>query len=76
VHYAREFGYNRVGIMHDADGAGDDGARDTLWKLHERDINAYLVWSRRKFDGKYADRQPEGLSAEEWEEIASGLHDW
>ena len=60
--------------MHDADSPGDDGAKETLWKLHERDVNAYLVWSRRK-EGKYADRQPESLSDEEWKEIASRCDD-
>jgi 5S rRNA maturation endonuclease (ribonuclease M5) len=66
VRLANEYGYNRVGIMHDADGPGDDGAKETLWKLHERDVNAYLVWSRRKSDGKFAGRQPESLSDDEW----------
>ena len=33
VRLAREVGYNRVGIMHFADGPGDDGTKDTLWKL-------------------------------------------
>jgi hypothetical protein len=73
VHYARECGYNRVGVMHDADGPGDEGAKETLWKLHERDVNAYLVWNRRKFDGKFTDRQPESLSDEEWRELAATI---
>ena len=34
--YAEEYGYNRVGIMHDADAPGDDGAKETLWRMHER----------------------------------------
>ena len=73
VRFAREYGYNRVGVMHDADTPGDDGAKETLWKLHERDVNAYLMWSRRKFDGKFADRQPENISLQDWDEIRSGL---
>ena len=73
--YAREYGYNRVGIMHDADGPGDEGAKETLWRLHECDINAYLVWSRRKFGGHFADRQPENLSADEWSDIAVSCDD-
>ena len=76
VHYAREYGYNRVGVMQDADTPGDDGAKETLWKLHERDVNAYLVWSRRKFDGKYADRQPESLTVEEWQDLAATIDDY
>ena len=74
--YAKEYGYNRVGIMHDADAPGDDGAKETLWRLHERDIDAYLVWSRRKFDGRFADRQPESLTEEEWSKIAANVDDY
>lgn len=70
AHYAREYGQGRVGVMHDADTPGDDGAKETLWRLHEQGIDAYLVWSRRKFASKYAGRQPESLAAEEWETIA------
>jgi DNA primase len=76
IRFAREFGYNRVGIMHDADTPGDEGAKETLWRLHERDINAYLVWSGRKFDGQFRDRQPESLSDEEWQTIAAAIEDY
>lgn len=41
--YAREFAGGRVGIMQDADGPGDDGAKETLWRMHELGIDAYLV---------------------------------
>ena len=71
--YAREFARGRVGIMQDADGPGDDGAKETLWRMHELGIDAYLVWSRRKFGGKYAERQPESLTAEEWAGISSAI---
>ena len=54
----------------DANGPGDDGAKETLWRMHEKGIDAYLVWSRRKLAGKYADREPESLTAEEWADIA------
>jgi 5S rRNA maturation endonuclease (ribonuclease M5) len=71
--YARKYGYNRVGIMHDADAPGDDGAKKSLWRLHELGIDGYLVWSRGKFAGKYADRQPESLSTDEWKEIVQTI---
>lgn len=74
--FAREFGFNRVGVMHDCDARGEDGAKETLWKLHERDINAYVVWSRQKFGRKFVDRQPESLNAEEWQEIATAIDDY
>ena len=68
--YARQYGGGRVGVMHDADGPGDDGAKETLWRMHEQGVDAYLVWSRRKFGGKYVERQPESLTNDEWAEIA------
>jgi 5S rRNA maturation endonuclease (ribonuclease M5) len=74
--YAREYGYNRVGVMHDADTPGDEGAKESLWRLHEHGIDAYLVWSRRKFDGAYVDRQPESLTDDEWQAIASTIDDF
>jgi DNA primase len=76
VRYAKEYGYNRVGVMHDADSPGDDGAKETLWRLHERDIDAYLVWSRRKFGGQFVDRQPESLTEDEWKEIAHAIDEY
>ena len=74
--YSKEYGYNRVGIMHDADAPGDDGAKETLWRMHEQGIDAYLVWSRRKFDGRFAERQPESLTDEEWREIAETIDEY
>ncbi len=70
IGYAREKGGNRVGIMHDADAKGDEGAKETLWRLHQADVEGYLVWSGKKFGGQYADRQPDSLTNEEWEELA------
>ncbi len=74
--YAREFGYNRVGIMHDADEPGDEGAKETLWRLHQRSVHAYLVWSRTRFDGRFSGRQPESLSDDEWSVIAPTIGEY
>ncbi|MFL6544495.1 MAG: toprim domain-containing protein, partial [Candidatus Udaeobacter sp.] len=74
--YAKEYGYNRIGIMHDADTPGDDGAKETLWRLHEQDIDAKLVWTQRKFDGRFVDRQPESLTDNEWSEIAETIDEY
>ena len=51
--YAEQYGGGRVGVMHDADDKGDEGAKERLWRMHELGIDAYLVWSRRKFASKY-----------------------
>jgi hypothetical protein len=69
VQYAKQYSDSRVGIMHVADVPGDEGAKETLWRMHEAGINAYLVWSRRMHSGQFADRQPESLSKPEWDEI-------
>jgi hypothetical protein len=69
--YAQVYGQGRVGVMHDADGPGDDGAKETLWRMHERGIAAYLIWSQRRFDGLYTGRQPESVSESEWEELST-----
>lgn len=71
--YAKQYGGSRVGVMHDADGPGDDGAKETLWRMQELGVDAYLVWSRRKFDGKFADRQPESLIGDDWDEVAATI---
>jgi 5S rRNA maturation endonuclease (ribonuclease M5) len=68
--YAHQYAGGRVGVMHDADAPGDEGAKESLWRMHEQGINAYLIWSRRKSGGQYADRQPESLTVEEWSEIS------
>jgi DNA primase len=71
--YARQYAAGRVGLMHDADVAGDGGAKESLWRLHELGIEAYLVWSRKKFAGKCADREPESLSGDECRSVAGGV---
>ena len=51
--------------MHDADLPGDEGAKDTLWRMHEQGFDSYLVWSRQKLDGRFIDRRPESLTDDE-----------
>ena len=73
IEYAREKADGRVGIMHDADTKGDEGAKETLWRMHQAGIDAYLVWSKHQEGSKYANRQPESLSEEEWNELANKI---
>jgi hypothetical protein len=74
VGFAAGYGGSRVGVMLDADGPGDDGAKDTLWRLHEAGVDAYLVWSQKKLGGKFVNRQPEGLSGAELVEVCSSIN--
>jgi hypothetical protein len=71
VQIAHDYADDRVGIMHDADTPGDEGAKETLWRLNEHGVRAYLVWSRNRFGGRFAGQQPENLSAEDWSEISA-----
>lgn len=66
---AQEYAGGRVGIMLDADAKGDEGAKELLWKLHEQDVRASLVWSRNKPGGTFKDREPESLYLNEWERL-------
>ena len=69
ISFAKGKANDRVGIMHDANRRGDDGAKESLWRMHQAGIDAYLIWSHSKHGGKYADREPESLSKNEWEEL-------
>ncbi len=66
---ARAKADNRVGIMYDLDAQGEEGAKETLWKLHQERIHAYLVWTRRQLGEAIANTEPERLSTEEWKRI-------
>lgn len=66
IDLAHRYAAGRIGVFLDADEQGDDGAKDLLWKLHERGAASRLVWSRRSHGAQYKDRQPESLTAEEW----------
>ena len=59
--------------MLDCDVEGEKGAKTALWSIAEHGIDLRLAWSRTMHEGKYIDRQPESLSDEEWQEIASTL---
>ena len=69
IGFARQYANCRVGIMLDTDTKGDEGAKELLWKLHEADLDAYLVWSRNKHGGAFKDREPEVLTNSQWEQL-------
>ena len=66
---AEEHADSRVGIMLDTDRKGDEGAKELLWQLQEQNVNAYLVWSRIKYGGKFQDREPESVDFNEWQQL-------
>ena len=69
VRFAKDNAGNRVGIMHDNDTPGVQGAKESLWRLHEAGVDAYLVWSPKTHDGKFKDRQPEELTERELKDL-------
>ena len=62
----------RIVLLLDCDGPGETGARDALWLLAQY-CDVRLGWSSTQFDGQFHDRQPESLTKNEWELIASTL---
>ncbi|MEZ6131126.1 MAG: toprim domain-containing protein [Planctomycetaceae bacterium] len=74
VAWAKQLADGKVTLMFDNDEHGTDGAKDTLWKLHQIDgITPRLVWSNEMFGGAFAGRQPESVSPEEWEQLIGRL---
>ena len=65
--FAKNLSGGKVTLLFDNDDAGDDGAKESLWLLGQRGLDVRLGWSRAMHGGKLAGRQPENLTAEEWE---------
>ncbi|TWT61676.1 DNA primase [Rubinisphaera italica] len=74
VHWARRLAGGRIALMFDNDEQGIDGAKETLWKLHQQDgIQPRLVWSREMFGRVFDGRQPESVTEPEWQTIGDRL---
>lgn len=61
-----------VTLMLDCDPEGENGARQAVWELSQR-CQVQLAWSPTMFGGKFKGRQPESLSAEDWEQLCAKL---
>lgn len=68
---ARELGVP-VGLMFDTDTEGETGARQSLPAIAEQ-APVRFVWSSSMHGGAFKGRQPETLSAEDWQQIVSKL---
>lgn len=64
--WARQLAGGKVSLFFDADSAGDDGAKEALWLLSERGLDARLGWSQRMHGGTFAGKQPENITLAEW----------
>jgi hypothetical protein len=67
--WARSLAGGKVSLLFDADEAGDTGAKEALWLLAQRGLDVRLGWSRGMHGGRFAERQPENLTCEEWEQV-------
>jgi hypothetical protein len=65
--FARSLASGKVTILFDADEAGDQGAKESLWFLAQRGLHVRLGWSRGMHGGRFDGRQPENLSIDEWQ---------
>ncbi len=66
--WSRQLSQGRVSLLFDADGPGDEGAKEALWLLSERGLDVRVGWTRSLNTGAFADRQPEHLTREDWEQ--------
>ena len=60
-----------ISLMLDCDEAGDDGAKEAAWKLLQAGVDVRPLWSRSMHGGKFAERQPESLNADEWSSVVA-----
>jgi hypothetical protein len=67
--WARSLTANKVSILFDADAAGDDGAKEAHWLLAQRGLDVRLGWSGAMHGGNFVGRQPETISADEWQRV-------
>lgn len=63
---ARELGGDTVSVMFDLDREGENGAKQAILMLAER-CRVRFGWSAAISEGKFRGRQPESLSAVEWQ---------
>lgn len=66
--FAKMLAGGKVTLLFDVDDAGEAGAKDAVWLLAQRGLDVRLGWSRATRGGKFLGKQPENLTAAEWEE--------
>ena len=73
VRFARNAGGNRVVLLPDCDEEGESAFKELLWKLNEASISVRLGCSSTMFDGKFAGRQAEDFTDDEWRDVNATL---
>lgn len=73
VRFARQAGGHQLVLLPDCDEEGEAAFKDILWKLNEASVDVRIACSSRTHGGKFAGRQPESFTDEEWNEIDKAL---
>lgn len=71
--WSRLLASGKVTILIDADGAGDEGAKEAAWQFLQRGLDVRLGWSQEMHAGVFKGRQPEGIRPDEWERLISAI---
>ncbi len=69
AHWMQRLAAGRVTLMLDCEATGDEGAKEGVWLLLQRGLDVRLAWSQAMYGGRFAGRQPESLTREEWEAV-------
>jgi hypothetical protein len=69
AYWAERLAEGKVTLMFDCEPTGDEGAKEALWLLAERSLDVRLAWSQAMHGGKFAGRQPESVTRQEWDEV-------
>ena len=72
IRWARQLASGKVTVMFDTDERGDEGAKDAVWQLSQHGP-VLQAWSSAAFGGRFAGREPESLSFEEWHNIREAV---
>ncbi len=72
AHLARSYGNGIISLMLDNDEAGDHGMRRSL-PLLAAVAPTRLLWSRDSLQKRFADRQPESITREEWDLLGAAV---
>jgi 5S rRNA maturation endonuclease (ribonuclease M5) len=65
---ANEVADGTVTLMLDCDAEGENGGRQAIWEIGQY-CRVRLAWALEMYGGKFRRRQPESLTADEWNEI-------
>lgn len=69
--FAKKVANNKILLLPDCDEEGEAGFRELLWNLCENGVQVRLGSSGKMFGERFAGKQPEDLSEDDWKTIAN-----